>query len=164
MRFMPPRHPNGESLCRALLCASREGCAKKSPSSAVSAQRVSGNRVINGLGSTPETLPQGRIKPCHFPLSRPCGAAYWCSGLQPLGLSPQPAPRWRRGANLPHPPNPSYRAKTSRAPNSAAAVKPMPTPMMSRAMGAVWRVVAVRWKPPMQTQPMRRAGAVVAMA
>ena len=109
-------------------------------------------------------LPQGRIEPCHFPPIRPCGAAYWCFGLQPPGLLPPPAPRLRRGANLPHRPNPIYPAKTSHAPNSAAVVKPMPTPMMNRAMGAVWRVVAVRWKLPMPIQVMRRAGAVVAMA
>ena len=147
-----------------MLCAYREGDRKKLTSSAVSAQRASRKRAINGFGSATKMLPQGRIEPCHFPPIRPCGAAYWCSGLQPLGLSPQPAPRWRRGANLPNLPNPSYRAKTSRAPNSAAAVKPMPTPMMNRAMGAVWRVAVVRWKLPMQTLPMRQAGAVVAMA
>ena len=147
-----------------MLCPYREGDVKKLISSAVSTRRVSRNRAMNGVAFTDKTLLQGRIEPCHFPPIRPCGAAYWCSGLQPLGLSPQPAPRWRRGENLPNLPNPSYRAKTSRASNSAAAVKPMPTPMMNRAMGAVWRVVAVRWKLPMPIQVMRRAGAVVAMA
>jgi hypothetical protein len=147
-----------------MLCPYSESYVKKLTSSAVSARRVSRNRAMNGVAFTDETLLQGRIEPCHFPPIRPCGAAYWCSGLRPPGLSPRPAPRSRRGANRPSPPNPNYQAKTSRARNSAAAVKPMPTPMMNLAMGAVWQVVAVRWKLPMPIQVMRRAGAVVAMA
>jgi hypothetical protein len=36
--------------------------------------------------------------------------------------------------------------------------------MMNLAMGAVWQVVAVRWKLPMPIQVMRQAGAAAAMA
>ena len=161
---MTPRPPNGESLCRALLCAYWAGHVKKLTPSAVSARRVSRNRDIHGLGSATETLLQVRIEPWHFPLIHPCGAAYWCFGLQPQGLSPPPAPRWRRDANLPHRRNPIYLARTSRALNSAAAVRPMPIPVMNRATGVVWRVAVVRSKPPMPTQAISRAGAAVAMA
>lgn len=148
-----------------MLCTYREDDIKELTSSAVSTRRVSRNRAIAAFASTfsftAETLLQERIEPCHFPPIRPCGAAYWCSGLQPPGFSPPLGLRWRREANPPHRPNPSYQAKTSRAPNSAAAVRPMPTPMMNRAMVAVWRVVVVRWKRPMPILAMRQgAGGV----
>ena len=144
-----------------MLCPYREGDVKKLISSAVSTRRVARNRAMNGVAFTDKTLLQGRIEPCHFPPIRPCGAAFWCFGLQPQGLWFPSAPRWRRGANRPHQPNPSYRAKTSRAPNSAAVVKPMLTPMMNRAMGAVWRVAVAHWKPPMPILAMRQgAGGV----
>ena len=144
-----------------MLCPYREGDVKKLISSAVSTRRVARNRAMNGVAFTDETLLQGRIEPCHFPPIRPCGAAFWCFGLQPQGLWFPSAPRWRRGANRPHQPNPSYRAKTSRAPNSAAVVKLTPTPMMNRAMGAVWRVAVAHWKPPMPIRVMNQgAGGV----
>ncbi len=147
-----------------MLCPYREGDVKKLISSAVSTRRVSRNRAMNGVAFTDKTLLQGRIEPCHFPPIRPCGAAFWCFGLQPQGLWFPSAPRWRRGANRPHQPNPSYRAKTSRTPNSAAVVKPMLTPMMNRAMGAVWRVAVAHWKPPIPIRVMNQEGGVGAMA
>jgi len=62
---------------------------------------------MNGLGSATETLPQGRIEPCHFPPIRPCGAANWYSTPAEPNLpgKNQPRPEQRRSGETDADPN-----------------------------------------------------------